>query len=125
MAKRKQTVRGLPGANSAATPPGPWSVVTWSAVEPQRQTVAEARPSHRRRKGPVPGTVSRYREADHKLYPELEQLAVPEKRGSISAAARHLAEEGKVAGAGTAESRARRLATRYLRDIENSRWRAG
>jgi hypothetical protein len=104
MAKRKgkQTVLGLPRASSAATPPGQWLV-----VGPQR-----------RRKGPEPGTVDRYSELDRKLYPELEQLA--KKCGSVTAAARQLAEQGKVAGTGTSteESRARRLAKRYLADHE-------
>jgi hypothetical protein len=98
--KGKQAVYGLPRASSAATPPSAWSVVGPS----------------RRRKGPVAGTVDRYSELDRKLYPELEQLK--ENCGSVSAAARELAEQGKVAGTGTStkESRARRLAGRYLAD---------
>ena len=114
--KRKQTVPDLPRANSAATPLGPWSVVTWSAVEPQPQTVAELQPPPRRRKGPAPGTVNRYEMSDRELYPELERLA--KKCGSVTAAARQLADEEKIAGTGTStkESRARRLASRYFRD---------
>jgi hypothetical protein len=120
--KRKQILPGLPRANSAATPPGPWSVVTWSAVEPhsqlsavEPQTVAELQPP-RRRKGPAPGTVNRYEVSDRKLYPELEQRAAPEKCGSITAAAIQMAQERKVAGTGTPNSMARRLARRYFRD---------
>jgi hypothetical protein len=52
--------------------------------------------------------------SDRKLYPELEQLK--EKLGSVTAAAVRLAEDGKVAGAGTAYSKGRRLAARYLAD---------
>jgi hypothetical protein len=97
--KSKQTWRhGLPPAISAATPPGMLPVVG---------------PPHPH-KGPAPGTVDRYSASDRKLYPELEQLV--EKCGSITAAAHELARQRKVAGTGTEASRARRLATRYLRD---------
>jgi len=98
MAKRKQTWHGLSDA---------WRVVQWKS----------------RRKGPVPGTVDRYGASDRKLYPELEQLV--EKCGSATAAARQLADEGKVEGTGTTENRARRLAGRYLRDHRKSRWPSG
>ena len=114
MAKRKRKSKRLPRANSAATPLGPWSVVKWSAVEPQ--PVAEPQSPLRRRKGPIPGKVSRYRESDRKLYPELVQRAAPEKCGSITAAAIQLAEEKKVDGTGTAHSKGRRLAGHYFRD---------
>jgi hypothetical protein len=97
--KRKQSWHGLSGG---------WTVV------PLRQ-----------RKGPAPGALDRYREADRSLYPELDRIR-QEEHQSPTAAARQLAEAGKVAGTGTstAESRARRLARRYLNDIKNSRWRA-
>jgi hypothetical protein len=89
--KRKQTWHGLPD--------------NWTVVK-----------LYGRRKGPAPGTVDRFGASDRKLYPELEQLK--EKLGSITAAARQLAKEGKVAHAGntTTESLARRLAGRYFRD---------
>jgi hypothetical protein len=58
--------------------------------------------------------VARYTELDRKLYPELKQRA--EKCGSITAAAVQMAEEGKVAGTGTPNSKARRLAGHYFRD---------
>jgi hypothetical protein len=105
MAKRKQTVQGLPRATSAATPPSMWWVVP-----------------PRRRKGPAPGTVDRYRDVDRKLYPELERI-MREEHKSLTAAARQLAEAGQVAGTGTStkESRARRLAKRYQDDLSNSR----
>jgi hypothetical protein len=90
--KRRQTWHGLSGD---------WTVV------PLRQP---------RRKGPAPGKVDRYGASDRDLYTELERLE--KKCGSITAAARQLAEEDKVDGTGTStkESRARRLAGRYFRD---------
>lgn len=56
-------------------------------------------------------------ESDRKLYPEVERLMRDEHK-SATAAARQLAEAGQVVGAGTEESRARRLAKRYLDDLE-------
>jgi hypothetical protein len=64
--------------------------------------------------------VNRYGAFDRKLYPELEQLA--EKCGSVTAAARQLAEQGKVAGTGIKESLARRLAGRYFGDHQKLAW---
>lgn len=102
MGKRKVkidgTVKGLPQANSAATPPGFISVVRSS-----------------RRKGPMPGKVDRYSEADRALYGQLEQV-MKDEHLSASAAARRLADDAKVAGTGTPLSRARRLTKRFLAD---------
>jgi hypothetical protein len=100
MKKKKHTIRGLPPASSATTPPGPWVPPVWT----------------RRRKGPAPGTVDRYGASDRALYAKLERL-MREQQISASNAARQLADDGKVAGVGTPESRARRLAGRYLRSL--------
>jgi hypothetical protein len=100
---RKETIRGLPVINSAAAPPGPWTVV-----------LPPGKP--RRRRGPEPGTVDRYGAADRELYADLKQL-MDERQWSATRAARELANaHGKVEGVGASESRARRLANRYLRD---------
>jgi hypothetical protein len=103
MAKRarKGSIRGLPLTNSAATPPGPWTVVPLGKP--------------RRRRGPEPGMVDRYGAADRSLYPELERL-MREHCLTATAAARRLADDNKVAGIGGSESRARRLAKRFLAD---------
>jgi hypothetical protein len=57
----------------------------------------------------------RYDAADRALFPELERIMTNDKK-SLSAAARDLAEDGRVAGAGTPESRAKRLAALYKRE---------
>jgi hypothetical protein len=99
MVKRtKETVPALPRAISAATPLAPLSLIL-----------------PRRRKGPTPGKLNRYGESDRALFPELKRL-MREGHMSATAAARQLAEEGKVAGIGSDESRAHRLAGRYLAD---------
>jgi hypothetical protein len=72
----------------------------------------------RRPRGPAQGTVDRYGDADRKLFPELERF-VREERMSVSAAAAKLAEEGKVSGPATTESKAKRLAERYRREHRN------
>ena len=63
-------------------------------------------------KGPAPGTVSRYAEADQALFPEIARL-MSEKKISTTEAARRLMLEGKVVGRGSDESRVRRLARAY------------
>jgi hypothetical protein len=98
--ERKKKLRSLPQTNSAATSPGRMVIISWGPG------------SLRRGKGPVPGTLARYKEDDRKLYTELERL-MDEKHMSPTAAARQLAEQNRVAGIGTSESRARRLATLY------------
>jgi hypothetical protein len=106
---KKEKVRGLSPANSAAASPGRWSVVF-----PKVRDVAEAPP---RRKGPKPGTVDRYKAADRSLYPELKRL-MSEQCLTVTAAARQLADDYKVAGIGAPESRARRLARRYTAETQ-------
>jgi hypothetical protein len=111
MSKRikKEKVRGLSLANSAATPPSPWAVVEWS--------VRDATEAPRLRKGPKPGTVDRYGQSDRALYEDMKRL-IDEERISATAAARVLAEEGKIEGGGSPESLARRLARRYRAERE-------
>ena len=96
--KSAATVPGLPRANSATTPPGPFRIVE-----------QPARP--RRLKGPEPGTVG-YGRSDRALFKKLERL-IP-KHGSASAAARKLVDDGVVEGGGTPESKAHRIARRYI-----------
>jgi hypothetical protein len=98
--KRKQTWHGLSSPD--------WTIVEWK----------------RRRRGPAPGTVARYRESDRKLYPEVERIMRGEHK-TVTAAARQLAEQGKVAGTGIKESRARRLPGQYRADHRKSPWHAG
>jgi hypothetical protein len=71
--------------------------------------VATAR---KRRRGPVPGSVDRFGESDRALFPELERI-MRDHRKSAYGAAHDLAP--KIEGAGTEASRAKRLASRYLR----------
>jgi hypothetical protein len=61
------------------------------------------------RKGPAPGTVDRFGEADRRLFPEIRRI-MRKKHKSLHAAALELAEAGKVEGSGTPHSRAKRLA---------------
>jgi hypothetical protein len=71
----------------------------------------------RNRRGPIPGTVRRYEASDRELFPEIERL-MQGQHISATEAARRLAQgdiQGRtVAGAGTVDSRARRLACLYL-----------
>ena len=98
---KRDTIKGLPRANSTATPLGPLVVVQ--------------APPRKGRKGPAPGKLARYRESDRACYAELEWL-MREECLSASAAARELAEAGKVEGVGSPESRARRLVKLYRAD---------
>jgi hypothetical protein len=73
----------------------------------------------KRRSGPLKGSIDRYGEADRALYPELERIA-RKLHLSVTAAAVKLAngdiKDKVVLGNGTADSRGRRLATRYFAD---------
>lgn len=66
----------------------------------------------KRRKGPEPGSVDRFGESDRALFPELERI-MRERHISVHAAALELASGGKIKGAGSEASRAKRLASRY------------
>ena len=68
--------------------------------------------ARRGRRGPAPGAVDRYREADRALFPEIRRIMRREGK-SLYAAALKLAELGKVKGAGTSVSRAKRIARRF------------
>jgi hypothetical protein len=100
--------------------PGANAITPQRALDDAEPTAdASATPAKpQRQRGPKPGTVDRFRDADRALYPELEtRMRGPEKM-TVSAAALALANGGHVAGVGTssAESRAKRLAGRYLRE---------
>jgi hypothetical protein len=71
----------------------------------------------RPRRGPRPGTVSRFAARDQALFPEIENRLRSGKAASATEAARQLAEEGRVAGQATEDSRARRLATAYKKTL--------
>jgi hypothetical protein len=86
-------------------------LVTARKLVPSWINVVEA--PIRKPHGPTPGTVNRYGEADKKLFPEMKRL-IRDKKISANAAALALAELGKVPGSGTSQSRARRLANRFL-----------
>ncbi len=63
-------------------------------------------------KGPVPGTLSRFAEADRALFPEIARL-MREKMISATEAAWRLVLDGKVAGRGNENSRVRRVVRAY------------
>jgi len=72
----------------------------------------------KKKPGPKPGENRPYDAADRKLFPKLERLM--EKKGmSLWAAALSLAENDKVAGRGTLESRAKRLCKVYREELEH------
>ena len=106
--------QNLPGLTSNATlGVGGW-LGAWSSDARLDPLPARRAP---RRRGPQPGTVDRYGAADRELYPDLKRL-MSEQQMSRTAAARQLAGDGKVAGNGTKESQARRLAKRYRDDSQ-------
>jgi hypothetical protein len=72
-------------------------------------------PPRKRRYGPEPGTLRRYAADDRRLFPELKRI-MNEERKSLSAAALDLAQAGRIAGIGTPQSRAKRLAALYKRE---------
>jgi hypothetical protein len=71
------------------------------------------------RRGPKPGTVRRYDDVDRSLFGEIERLG-REEQLTITAACQRIAEGGKVAGNGTANSRAARLAKVYRNSLKLS-----
>lgn len=86
-------------------------------IQPETLTSTTAAPAgmdrlRRTRRGPQRGTVDRFGEADRSLFPEMKRL-VDEDHKSVHAAALELASAGKVKGAATLESQAKRLAKRF------------
>ena len=82
---------------------------------PDVRLVTPAVPTARKpRRGPEPGSVDRFGDLDQALFPELERI-MSELRMSVHGAARKLALEEKVDGVGSQASRAKRLASRYLK----------
>ena len=77
--------------------------------EKPERTARRTKPKPR---GPTPGRISRFEESDRTLFPEITRLM---QSGHLSEleAAKKLAADGKVAGRGGEESRARRLAALY------------
>jgi hypothetical protein len=88
---------------------------TSGADRPASEALSEAdvkTAAQKRRRGPAPGDVDRYADVDRQLFPELEQI-MREERRSVSAAAKKLAEAGRVSGPATVYSKGKRLAERY------------
>jgi hypothetical protein len=112
---RQENKRGL-----GAVPqiPHEWAVATISPTHlatvnlAGAEEVAPQSAKQKRRPGPRPGTVG-YREADRALFPELEKLTGSGDATSTDAAARMLAQQGKIAGGGKVENKAKRLAERF------------
>jgi hypothetical protein len=100
---------------SVANQPRPMTIVEpKGAVDDAHRVPVEVTVSKSRR-GPKPGTLDRFGQGDRALFPEVERLV---GQGlSITAATVKLAAEGKVAGSGIPESRAKRLADRYRREF--------
>ena len=87
-----------------------------SAVGPREsdgptKAVLEAPQGSRGRRGPKTGSVRRFEKADRALFPDLENKMA--QGMSRSAAAKSLADAGKVAGIGSPASRAKRLAAAH------------
>jgi hypothetical protein len=76
------------------------------------------KPNKKKRRGPKPGALRRYDAADRELFPELERI-MKDRQMSPTAAAHALAEDGKVKGSGTNDSRAKRLAALYQRNRDS------
>ena len=69
-----------------------------------------------KRRGPRCGTTG-FRDADRKLFPEITRMTKGGgKARSAYGAALHLADEGKIAGTGSRETKAKRVSARYLKE---------
>jgi hypothetical protein len=66
----------------------------------------------RGKKGPKPGELRRYEAEDRALFPQIEKI-IKEENKSPSAAAKALAEAGKIKGTGSPDSRAKRVVSLY------------
>jgi hypothetical protein len=69
----------------------------------------------RAKSGPKPGSIARYRSEDVKLYPEIVALMTGKPPMSCTAATKRLADQGRVAGTGTASNIAARLQRSFTR----------
>jgi hypothetical protein len=65
-------------------------------------------------KGPVPGEIDRFADADRALFPEIKRLMLSQ-RLTCTEAVRQIP-EGKLAGRGTSDSRIRRVSARFRRE---------
>jgi hypothetical protein len=97
-------------------PPPPATQPDESAVADTTKPVADRK--RMKRRGPEPGTIDRFGDDDRALFPQVTRLMKKENLSRLQAATR-LANASKVAGIGTIESRARRLADRYRDEVEN------
>ena len=112
---RQENKRGL-----GAVPqiPHDWAVATIAPTHlapvnlAGAEEVAPQSAKQKRRPGPRPGTVG-YRKADRALFPELENLTGSGDATSTDAAARMLAQQGKIAGGASLENKAKRLAEHF------------
>jgi hypothetical protein len=66
-------------------------------------------------KGPLPGKIDRFGEADRALFPEIERL-MKSRHCSTTEAVRILAGEHKLAGRGSLDSSIRRLSNRFRKE---------
>jgi hypothetical protein len=94
------------------------SVSVVAPLNPRRNLATAAKSEQRPRRGPAPGTVDRYGDADRALFSEMEGQIKTNQISPLEAA-RILAQHGRVKGRGTQETRARRLADRYRREPKN------
>jgi hypothetical protein len=94
------------------------ALVSAQSPPSDQPAVAHSAPRTSKRRGPKPGTIDRYGKADRALFPRVTKLMKSEQLTRLGAANR-LAEAGKVAGTGTIESRARRLANRHRNEVGN------
>jgi hypothetical protein len=74
--------------------------------------------SHGRR-GPLPESTG-YQELDRKLFPLISRLRKEGTARGAFGAALELAKQGKIKGNGTLESKARRVASRYLKERQRA-----
>ena len=101
------------------------STTAQPSVTQVRNTVTQpvhtvSAPSRKRRYGPEPGTLRRYAADDRRLFRELKRIMNRERK-SLTAAALDLAQADRIAGVGTAKSRAKRLAGLYQRERGGAR----
>jgi hypothetical protein len=103
--------------------PGPAPPTELSRVEPvpppkPKQPASERAAPRRGRRGPRPGTIDRFAEADRALFPDMTTL-MKQKNISPTEAARSLSK--KIEGRGGENSRIRRLAERYRKERKSKK----